>query len=41
MRGMKSHGCREHRRTSENAWDEILRNSDGVIAITMVDHDVD
>ena len=27
MRGMKSRGCREHRRTSENAWDEILHNS--------------
>ena len=24
---MKSHGCREHRRTLENAWDEILHNS--------------
>ena len=27
MRGTKSHGCREHQRTSENAQDEILRNS--------------
>ena len=24
---MKSHGCGEHRRTTENAQDEILRNS--------------
>ena len=24
---MKSHGCREHRRTMENAWDEFLCNS--------------
>ena len=24
---MESRGCREHQRTSENAWDEILRNS--------------
>ena len=27
MGGIKSHGCREHWRTSENAWDEILHNS--------------
>ena len=27
MHGTKSCGCREHRRTSENAWDEILCNS--------------
>ena len=27
MRGTKSCGCREHWRTSENAQDEILRNS--------------
>ena len=26
MHGMKSCGCREHQRTSENAWDEILCN---------------
>ena len=23
---MKSHGCGEHQRTTENAWDEILHN---------------
>ena len=27
MRGMKSCGCREHWRTSENAQDKILRNT--------------
>ena len=27
MRGTKSHGCREHQRTSENAQDEILHNT--------------
>ena len=27
MRGMESHGCREHQRTSENAQDEILHNT--------------
>ena len=24
---MESHGCGEHWRTMENAWDEILRNN--------------
>ena len=28
---MKSCGCGEHQRTTENAWDEILHNTDSPV----------